>query len=81
MQKPTTGPPAPPADMHAAHTAGAGKAEVDETQDPVRPLVMGQAPGTHWYHAHKHGSTAINISNGMTGVEQVQSGVTTEADD
>jgi FtsP/CotA-like multicopper oxidase with cupredoxin domain len=28
---------------------------------------MGQAPGTHWYHAHKHGSTAINVSNGMTG--------------
>jgi FtsP/CotA-like multicopper oxidase with cupredoxin domain len=33
-----------------------------------RALQMGQAPGTHWYHAHKHGSTAINVSNGMTGV-------------
>lgn len=33
-----------------------------------RPPVMGQAPGTHWYHAHKHGSTAINVSNGMTGL-------------
>lgn len=31
------------------------------------PPVMGQAPGTHWYHAHKHGSTAINVANGMTG--------------
>ena len=30
-------------------------------------LRMGQAPGTHWYHAHKHGSTAINVMNGMTG--------------
>jgi len=30
--------------------------------------IMGQAPGTHWYHAHKHGSTAINVANGMTGV-------------
>jgi FtsP/CotA-like multicopper oxidase with cupredoxin domain len=29
---------------------------------------MGQAPGTHWYHAHKHGSTANNVANGMTGV-------------
>ena len=29
--------------------------------------MMGQAPGTHWYHAHKHGSTAINVMNGMTG--------------
>jgi FtsP/CotA-like multicopper oxidase with cupredoxin domain len=28
---------------------------------------MGQAPGTHWYHAHKHGSTAVDVSNGMTG--------------
>jgi FtsP/CotA-like multicopper oxidase with cupredoxin domain len=28
---------------------------------------MGQAPGTHWYHAHKHGSTAIDVSNGMAG--------------
>lgn len=31
-------------------------------------LQMGQAPGTHWYHAHKHGSTAIDVSNGMSGV-------------
>lgn len=28
---------------------------------------MGQAPGTHWYHAHKHGSTALNVGNGMAG--------------
>jgi FtsP/CotA-like multicopper oxidase with cupredoxin domain len=28
---------------------------------------MGQAPGTHWYHGHKHGSTALNLSNGMAG--------------
>jgi len=31
------------------------------------PTSMGQAPGTHWYHAHKHGSTAINLANGMAG--------------
>ncbi len=36
--------------------------------DPSGPVViMGQAPGTHWYHAHKHGSTALNVANGMTG--------------
>jgi FtsP/CotA-like multicopper oxidase with cupredoxin domain len=29
--------------------------------------IMGQSPGTHWYHAHKHGSTAINVANGMVG--------------
>jgi FtsP/CotA-like multicopper oxidase with cupredoxin domain len=28
---------------------------------------MGQSPGTHWYHAHKHGSTAIDVANGMVG--------------
>jgi FtsP/CotA-like multicopper oxidase with cupredoxin domain len=30
-------------------------------------LEMGQAPGTHWYHAHKHGSTSANVANGMAG--------------
>lgn len=32
-----------------------------------KPMNMGQAPGTHWYHAHKHGSTALNLANGMAG--------------
>jgi FtsP/CotA-like multicopper oxidase with cupredoxin domain len=31
-------------------------------------LQMGQSPGTHWYHAHKHGSTMIDVANGMSGV-------------
>lgn len=29
--------------------------------------VMGQAPGTYWYHSHKHGSTSINLYNGLSG--------------
>jgi len=42
-------------------------------KDPAQPITsgplqMGQSPGMHWYHAHKHGSTAINVANGMTGV-------------
>jgi len=24
-------------------------------------------PGTHWYHAHKHGSTSLHVENGMAG--------------
>jgi FtsP/CotA-like multicopper oxidase with cupredoxin domain len=37
-------------------------------KSPGRPqLRMGQAPGTHWYHAHKHGSTALDLYNGMSG--------------
>ena len=34
---------------------------------PGGPMAMGQSPGTMWYHAHKHGSTAIDVSNGMVG--------------
>lgn len=26
-----------------------------------------QSPGTHWYHPHKHGSTALHVLNGMAG--------------
>lgn len=54
--------------VHAAHTHGAGRAETNEAEETTRPLVMGQSPGTHWYHAHKHGSTTVNVMNGMTGV-------------
>jgi FtsP/CotA-like multicopper oxidase with cupredoxin domain/plastocyanin len=63
--KPSVFPPPPQA---AAHTAG----EHDASLAPQRPLMMGQAPGTHWYHAHKHGSTTLNVSNGMTGVMIVE---------
>ena len=31
------------------------------------PLTMAQSQGTHWYHAHKHGSTSIQVFNGMAG--------------
>jgi FtsP/CotA-like multicopper oxidase with cupredoxin domain len=37
-------------------------------------LQMGQAPGTHWYHAHKHGSTTMNVMNGMTGAFIIEGG-------
>jgi FtsP/CotA-like multicopper oxidase with cupredoxin domain len=53
--------------VRTPHTHGEGSAEVNEEAAPNRPLIMGQAPGTHWYHAHKHGSTTINVMNGMTG--------------
>jgi FtsP/CotA-like multicopper oxidase with cupredoxin domain len=48
----------PPKPMPAAGTP---------TRTAPRLLQMGQSPGTHWYHAHKHGSTTINVMNGMTG--------------
>jgi FtsP/CotA-like multicopper oxidase with cupredoxin domain len=62
----------PPADVPPA-TGGAGSAEhADMEMD--HPLKMGQAPGTHWYHAHKHGSTAIDVANGMTGAIIIEGG-------
>jgi FtsP/CotA-like multicopper oxidase with cupredoxin domain len=36
-------------------------------QTDISPLPWNQAPGTYWYHAHKHGSTAVQTINGMAG--------------
>jgi hypothetical protein len=33
----------------------------------------GQSPGTQWYHAHKHGSTSLNIRNGLAGAFIIES--------
>jgi FtsP/CotA-like multicopper oxidase with cupredoxin domain len=54
----------------AMHTAVEQQTAVAGTRSPQ----MGQAPGTHWYHAHKHGSTAINVMNGMTGAFVIEGG-------
>lgn len=51
------------AEMHAGHGMTMGQTGANE----AHALVMGQAPGTHWYHAHKHGSTTINLLNGFSG--------------
>ena len=56
-------------------TKGAGSVEMQAMQGMAAPMVveqggpllMGQSPGTHWYHAHKHGSTTIDVSNGFVG--------------
>jgi FtsP/CotA-like multicopper oxidase with cupredoxin domain len=62
-----------------AHSHGAGSAELGSVTDvdegaPSPSLIMGQSPGTHWYHAHKHGSTAIDVSNGMVGAFIIEGG-------
>lgn len=41
--------------------------KVGEFQYAVDPLPKNQAEGTHWYHPHKHGSTALQVGNGMAG--------------
>jgi len=61
--------------MASMNHGGAGSVERDGSAAsnslsealPTHPLKMGQSPGTHWYHAHKHGSTAIDVNNGMSG--------------
>lgn len=56
-------PPPPPADIENA---------TGEYQYSLDPLPWNQSPGTHWYHPHKHGSTAIQVLNGMAGALLVQ---------
>jgi FtsP/CotA-like multicopper oxidase with cupredoxin domain len=41
---------------------------------PQHKFDMDQAPGTHWYHAHKHGSTALNLLNGLAGAFVIEGG-------
>ena len=36
-------------------------------QTDINPLPWNQAPGTHWYHPHKHGSTSLQVLNGLSG--------------
>ncbi len=37
------------------------------------PIVSDHAPGTHWYHAHLHGATALQVQGGMAGALIVRS--------
>lgn len=43
--------------------------EIDPGQDQEYCIWLPafHAPGTHWYHSHRHGSTAIQVVNGMSG--------------
>lgn len=45
---------------------------IDEDKEKGR-FKAGQAPGTHWYHAHKHGSTSQDILNGLAGALIIES--------
>lgn len=38
-------------------------------------LPTNHAPGTFWYHAHMHGSTAIQVSSGMGGAILIEGGL------
>ena len=53
-------------DGHEAHSPLGTKA-IGSFQYAVNPIPANQSPGTHWYHPHKHGSTALQVGNGMAG--------------
>jgi FtsP/CotA-like multicopper oxidase with cupredoxin domain len=66
-------------DCGPGHT-GQPKVASDDVLFAIPPIVQGgkpqkycvwlprfHAPGTHWYHAHRHGSTAIQVADGLAG--------------
>lgn len=61
------------ADMPAHGTHGEmGVVAYGHFDFAVDPLRYTQAPGTHWYHAHKHGSTALQVLNGLVGTFEIR---------
>lgn len=46
--------------------------EPGETQQYCIYIPEFHAPGTHWYHAHKHGATALHLSQGLLGAIVIQ---------
>ncbi len=56
--------------LHATHGARGVVAEGEYSYDVDR-IRYTQAEGTHWYHAHKHGSTALQVINGLVGTFEI----------
>lgn len=50
-----------------AHMHPHGDTVVGDYAYDINPIPWNQAEGTHWYHPHKHGSTAAQVLNGMAG--------------
>lgn len=46
----------------------------DEFQNEVK-IPLDHPPGTHWYHAHHHGSVALQVSSGLVGMLIVEGGL------
>ena len=54
---------------HGTHSRGdvaVGTYKID-----IDPLRYSQAEGSHWYHAHKHGATALQVINGLVGTLKI----------
>jgi len=52
--------------LHEPHS-GKGTVAVGSFTYIVNPIPADQPDGTQWYHPHKHGSTALQVGNGMAG--------------
>lgn len=61
----------PSSGSHSGDAGHAADVAYGQTHIALDPLRYTQAPGTHWYHAHKHGSTAIQVLNGLVGTFRV----------
>jgi FtsP/CotA-like multicopper oxidase with cupredoxin domain len=49
------------------HAHGIAMTAVGTYQYAIQPIPWNQAEGTHWYHPHKHGSTSVQLINGLGG--------------
>jgi len=68
--------------MHGLHVSPSG--ESDNVFLTIAPgeifhyritVPKNHPPGTYWYHAHRHGSTAIQVASGMAGAIIVEGGL------
>ena len=50
------------------------KVEPGSTRQYAYDIIADHAAGTHWYHAHAHGSTALQVGGGLVGVIIVEDG-------
>lgn len=50
-----------------SHDHGLATIAVGSYQYAIQPIPWNQAEGTHWYHPHKHGSTSVQLTNGLGG--------------
>lgn len=60
------------AEGHQSAHGKLGKVYQGSFEYRVNPLGSQVREGTHWYHPHKHGSTAIQVGNGMAGALVVE---------
>ena len=54
-------------DAHTTVMGDPANTRIGQFQYDVNPLPWNQAEGTHWYHPHKHGSTASQVAGGSAG--------------